>query len=105
MEMIMLFNMMRAQSVVQATFIAVTLISAFNVQAQPIGYAPGFVSPFLYTGSGNFSGGWGLQGIKGVDQQGSFVITETSHVNGVLSAGQSIMASQVLGVAQGLGMS
>lgn len=63
MEMIMLFEMMRAQSVVQATFIAATLISAFNVQAQPIGYAPDFVSPFLYTGSGNFSGGWGLQAI------------------------------------------
>lgn len=85
--MIMLFEMMRAQSVFQATFIAATLISAFNVQAQPIGYAPDFVSPFLYTGSGNFSGGWGLQGIKGGDQQGSFVITGTSNVNGVVYSG------------------
>lgn len=78
---------MRTQSVVRATLIAATLILAFEVQAQPIGYAPDFVSPFVYTGSGNFSGGWGFQGIKGDNQEGSFVMTGTSNINGVVYCG------------------
>jgi hypothetical protein len=83
----MFFEMMRTQSVIRATFISAIMILGSKVQAQTIGYASDFVSPFLYTGSGNFSGGWGLQGIKGGDQQGSFVITGTSNVNGVVYSG------------------
>lgn len=45
------------------------------------------VSPFLYTATGNFSSGWGLQGIKGTSEPGFFVITGTSDINGVVYKG------------------
>src|SRR5262249_207816 len=43
--------------------------------------------PFLYTGGGDFSSEFGLQGIKGGDSEGTFIITGTSGFNGVVYSG------------------
>ena len=50
-------------------------------------YVPSIVSPFFYAGSGDFTDGFGLQGIKGGDMEGTFIITGTSNVNGVVYVG------------------
>lgn len=73
-----------------------TVLASSAVQASSLGFTPDFVSPFLYTGSGNYAA-WGLQGIKGdfvISQQSSvdpqpstFIITGTSSVNGVVYQG------------------
>ena len=54
---------------------------------QNLGYQPDIVSPFFYTGSGDFTDGFGLQGIKAGDSKESFIITGTSNVNGVVYVG------------------
>ncbi len=64
-----------------------TLFISSNTTAGSVGYAPHFVSPFLYAGSGSFSQGWGLQGIKGDEQEGVFVVVGTSNINGVVYQG------------------
>jgi len=51
------------------------------------GDSPDLISPFLFTGRGAFTSGFGLQGIKGGDTEGTFIITGTSHVNGVVYSG------------------
>jgi hypothetical protein len=64
-----------------------TLLFGSNAISASVGYAPHFVSPFLYTGGGSFSQGWGLQGIKGDEQEGVFVVVGTSNINGVVYDG------------------
>lgn len=63
----------------------ITLSSDIN--ALPAGYSPHVISPFLYTGSGNYAGGWGLQGIKSGPSENTFIITGTSNINGVVYDG------------------
>lgn len=58
-----------------------------GVNALPAGYSPHVISPFLYTGSGNYAGGWGLQGIKSGSSENTFIITGTSNINGVVYYG------------------
>src|SRR5215813_5588419 len=71
--------------------LALVAMAALGVVAasagQEVGYSPDFVSPFLYTGGGDFSKGFGLQGIKGGDTEGTFIITGTSNMNGVVYSG------------------
>ena len=65
-----------------------TLVPTLTVHAAGSVQRPSIiVSPFLYTYSGNYWENWGLQGIKGTQQAGIFVITGTSHVNGVVYKG------------------
>jgi hypothetical protein len=65
------------------------------------------VSPFLYTGPGagtNTSGiydDFGLQGIKGGDSQGSYLITGTSGTNGVIYSGPIDHAMSTSGSGSG----
>jgi len=72
-----------------------TVLASSAVEASSLGFTPDFVSPFLYTGSGNYAV-WGLQGIKGdflISQQpvdarpSTFIVTGTSSVNGVVYQG------------------
>src|SRR5262245_6743211 len=70
--------------------LALVAVAAFVVGVsadQGGGYSPDLISPFLFTGGGEFSTGFGLQGIKGGDTEGTFIITGTSNVNGVVYNG------------------
>jgi len=68
--------------------VAVATFDVVGVSAgQPGADSVDLVSPFFYTGSGDFSSGFGLQGIKGGDTEGTFIITGTSNVNGVVYNG------------------
>jgi hypothetical protein len=68
--------------------VAVVTFAVVGVSAgQPSTDSVDLVSPFFYTGSGDFSSGFGLQGIKGSDTEGTFIITGTSNVNGVVYNG------------------
>lgn len=75
----------------QVLALVVVAAAAFHVVGvsadQGNGFSPDFVSPFLFTGGGDFSNGFGLQGIKGGDTEGTFIITGTSNVNGVVYSG------------------
>lgn len=62
------------------------LLTAAN-SADAGGYRPDVIAPFLYTGSGEFTSGYGLQGIKGGDTEGNFIISGTSNANGVVYSG------------------
>ena len=71
--------------------LALMAVAAFDVvgvsAGQPGADSVDVVSPFLYTGSPDFSSDFGLQGIKGGDTAGTFIITGTSNVNGVVYNG------------------
>lgn len=63
------------------------LLANLSTDTLAAGYTSNVISPFLYTGSGNYAGGWGLQGIKGGSEDNTFVITGTSNINGVVYDG------------------
>jgi hypothetical protein len=52
-------------------------------------YVPNYIGPFLYAGtaSGSSTSAFGLQGIKGGDIEGQFLVTGTSGTNGVVYSG------------------
>lgn len=75
---------MKLHKIIFAGLFVLSPLSAYGASQ---GYAPTTISPFFYTGSGNFANGFGLQGIKGGDGDGNFIITGTSDVNGVVYVG------------------
>ena len=48
---------------------------------------PNYIAPFLYAGTGSSTASFGLQGIKGGDTEGTFLVTGTSGTNGVVYSG------------------
>lgn len=50
-------------------------------------YTPNYIAPFLYAGTGSSTASFGLQGIKGGDTEGTFLVTGTSGTNGVVYSG------------------
>jgi len=66
-------------------------------------YVPSYISPFLYAGttSGSSTSGFGLQGIKGGDTDGLFIVTGTSGSNGVVYNGPINNAFTSMGSGSG----
>jgi hypothetical protein len=66
-------------------------------------YVPNYIGPFLYAGtaSGSSTSAFGLQGIKGGDIEGQFLVTGTSGSNGVVYSGPINKAFTSMGSGSG----